>query len=479
VHQKEGLWAPKKFGVPNCEAWQFTPKDGTCQLRQLTGEGKVGILGDLTADSWKRHSNFRGDCTPLWVDIAPKLTIAKSRTLGTQQERDLACCRACSAQPSCEAWSQGTDMDDKEMNTCFLRSLTKPDTKHKSAVIGAGYRDTDYPAKKPKPYYTERRNMVCSDVQSRYACVNGAAQRDTCESYGCCWDDGTKECFRSNWRPVAIMHGMGSRLVEYEKNIMWLRKTYPGIYIKNLNIYPGPPSQMTHMLPMMTQIERAIKSDPMLKDGFNFYGESQGGLQARAYVSLVNDPPVHNLVAISGPQEGVGLCPTIDMPGLKQICADGAVIIRIYHWPRCSFCDYWHGLDEKKYLEHSQWLADVNNAREQKDEKITARMKSLNFYMASAGSDDKVVQPRESAWHTFWPWGGPQKESAVMDWRKTESYKGDWLGLKTLDEQGKLEFNMYEGGHTQYNSSWWQSTVLPMFNNKLSTLQPLGTSYMV
>jgi len=277
-----------------------------------------------------------------------------------------------------------------------------------------------------------------------------------------------------------IMHGMGSRLVEYEKNIVWLRKAYPGIYIKNLNIYPGPPSQMTHMAPMQARIEESIKSDPMLQDGFNFYGESQGGLQARAYVSLTNDPPVHNLVSISGPQEGVGLCPTIDMPVLKQICADGAPIIGIYHWPKCSFCDYWHGLDKEKYLKNNQWLAALNNAKDQKDESISARMKSLNFYMASAGSDDRVVQPRESAWHTFWPWGGPQKESAVMNWRQTEGYQGDWLGLKTLDEQGKLEFNMYEGGHTAYNSSWWLSTVLPVFNNKLLNLKPIDDAmYLV
>merc|ERR1711907_751878 len=66
------------------------------------------------------------------------------------------------------------------------------------------------------------------------------------------------------------MHGMGSRLVEYEKNILALRQAYPGIYIKNMNIYPGPPSQTTKMMPMMVRIHQAIKSDPMLADGFNF-----------------------------------------------------------------------------------------------------------------------------------------------------------------------------------------------------------------
>ena len=80
------------------------------------------------------------------------------------------------------------------------------------------------------------------------------------------------------------------------------------------------------------------------------------------------------------------------------------------------------------------------------------------------GSDDRLVQPRESAWHTFWKWGGKRKQADIVDWRETDGYKGDWLGLQTLDKQGKLEFNMYQGTHTSYNQTWWQSTVMPVFN---------------
>ena len=57
-----------------------------------------------------------------------------------------------------------------------------------------------------------------------------------------------------------------------------------------------------------------------LKNGFNFYGESQGALLARAFVTTVNVPPVYNLVALNGPQAGVGECPTIDGPVLKKLC---------------------------------------------------------------------------------------------------------------------------------------------------------------
>merc|ERR1712062_692048 len=156
-------------------------------------------------------------------------------------------------------------------------------------------------------------------------------------------------------------------------------------------------------------------------------------------------------VAISGPQAGVGACPTVEIPGIKQFCEYGAGVLDIYRWPKCSFCDYWKGSNEEKYLSQNQWLKDRNNDVKTKDLRRAQRMASLNTYMASAGSEDTVVQPGESAWHTFWPWG---KRSGVIDPRQTESYEGDWLGLKTLDQQGKLILNMYEGKHTQYNASW-------------------------
>merc|ERR1712013_849331 len=113
-------------------------------------------------------------------------------------------------------------------------------------------------------------------------------------------------------------------------------------------------------------------------EGFNFYGESQGGLEARSWVGLYNYPQVYNLVAISGPQEGVGLCPeTAGIPIVKQVCAGGAPALDIYDWPDCSFCNYWHG-EKKKNLKKSKFLAMINNAGENKDEKIRQNMMSLN-----------------------------------------------------------------------------------------------------
>ena len=124
----------------------------------------------------------------------------------------------------------------------------------------------------------------------------------------------------------------------------------------------------------------------------------------------------------------------------------------------------WKGVREDKYLKMNKWLKDVNNdVDDSRNMSRSERMATLNTYMASVGSDDQVVQPKESAWHTFWDWGDPFGD--VIDPRETESYLGDYLGLKTLDEQGKLILNMYEGDHTAYNASWWHEVVKPLFNN--------------
>eukprot|EP00936_MAST-01D_sp_MAST-1D-sp1_P000515 g515.t1 len=475
-----------------CEAWFYSAKDNSCELRQLSGVGSISkLFGDRSGVSWKRHSNFRGDCTPLWVDIAYKQNEQKGKqgypalviTSGSQQQRDLACCRACAADDGCEAWVQATDNDDVQPKQCWLRRATQAASNPASAagIVGAGYSDIDYHDKKPVPYFSERRNMVCADIADadRATCGvggagNGAAATDAdeCQSAGCCWDASAGQCFASHWRPVAILHGMGSRLMEYEKNILWLRAQYPGIYIVNLNVYPGPPGMGTKLRAQMARIRTSIASDPILagsrgRGGFNFYGESQGGLLARSYVTIFNDPPVFNLVAISGPQAGVGMCPEVDMPIISTVCAGGAPVVGVYSWPDCSFCDFWKGLNEKEYLEKSNWLANVNNDYPEKNATHSENMKTLNFYMASVGSDDRVVQPRESAWHTFWKWGGKRKQADIVDWRETDGYKGDWLGLQTLDKQGKLAFNMYQGTHTSYNQTWWQSTVMPVFNTKM------------
>merc|ERR1711977_257615 len=97
--------------------------------------------------------------------------------------------------------------------------------------------------------------------------------------------------------------------------------------------------------------------------------------------------------------------------------------LRIYHWPHCSFCSYWKGVDKTTYLQNSQWLADLNNEKVVNQTR-RANMMSLNKYMASVALQDQIVQPPQSAWHTYWYWGDSKRQK-VMDLNETQGYQED------------------------------------------------------
>lgn len=268
----------------------------------------------------------------------------------------------------------------------------------------------------------------------------------------------------TSYRPVVIMHGMNNNDGGYQKNIDAIEAAYPGIYVTSLAVYNDLSSMLTPMEKQIEAVAAAIRKDLHLANGFNFYGESQGALLARAYVTLYNNPPVYNLVALNGPQDGVGECPSIEVPVIKQLCGDLGDDLQIYDWPVCSFCTYWRGKNKDQYMKHSAWLADVNNDRAINKTR-RANMISLNKYMATVALRDTTVQPAQSAWHTYWRWGDEARKT-VMNLTETDGYINDALGLKTLDLRGDLILNSFDGEHTVYPMAWWNETVLPMFDNK-------------
>ena len=275
---------------------------------------------------------------------------------------------------------------------------------------------------------------------------------------------------KAGWRPVVIMHGLNGNAKEFGNIVNLLEDSFPGIYVHDLNILNGNKSMFANMETQMQIIRETILSDPKLKDGFNFYGESQGALEARVYVSEFNDIPVHNLIALNGPQAGVGECPKIEKPQFRQICANLATLLQIYDWPFCSFCGYWKdNRNRNKYEKHSKWLSRVNN--EQGDygsinQSYIKNMESLNQYIVIRATKDTIVQTSYSAFHQFWNWGDGNR-SEVTSLNETEGYRNNWLGLKTLDKRGDYIMKEFDGDHVSYSLEWWRENLLTFFNNTL------------
>lgn len=89
------------------------------------------------------------------------------------------------------------------------------------------------------------------------------------------------------------------------------------------------------------------------------------------------------------------------------------------------------------------FLAILNNDIEEKySSDIVTRFTALNKAMFVKFKRDTMVYPPESAW--FWQ---VQADGQVLKVDETDFYKKDQIGLRTLNEAGKVIYEDFEGDH--------------------------------
>jgi palmitoyl-protein thioesterase len=260
----------------------------------------------------------------------------------------------------------------------------------------------------------------------------------------------------TTYMPVVFLHGMGD--AGSNPGMQSLCKTastkYPGLYSVCSNVANGISSITTVLDKQIEEFTASVRADPKLANGFTAVGLSQGNLVLRGYIERINNPPVHKFISICGPHNGVGTCP--DNILYKLICPLWK--IAPYAAP-IAFSDYWKDVtDKSKYLSKSRWLADINNEKSAKNSTYKANLMKLKKYVLVEALNDTMVVPHVSESHGFWQWGDNTKTVQLRD---TDAYKGDWLGLKTMDENKQLDMFTYVGDHLRFSSQFWDNTILP------------------
>eukprot|EP00301_Raphidiophrys_heterophryoidea_P023813 c7545_g1_i1.p1 GENE.c7545_g1_i1~~c7545_g1_i1.p1 ORF type:complete len:401 (-),score=100.41 c7545_g1_i1:111-1280(-) len=282
------------------------------------------------------------------------------------------------------------------------------------------------------------------------------------------------QAFADDYIPVVFMHGLGDS--GHNKGMQSLAQsvmtTYPGSYAVSVDVADGLSSYTEDIGKQVDDFAAVVKADPKLAKGFNLAGLSQGGLIARAYAEVYNDPPVHLLMSLCGTQDGVGDCPGGTPEFLCNLVRES-----LYEAP-VSFAGYWkNSLDKDKYLKDSKHLAFWNNERDDKNSTYADRMRSLNTYVLIQALNDTVVIPHQSENHQFYPWGSNSPDN-ITDFTQTDSYLGDWIGIQTLDSQNKIFHHSYIGNHLRWSQEFWDTTVLPYFNqtwSQFETRRPIKT----
>jgi len=269
--------------------------------------------------------------------------------------------------------------------------------------------------------------------------------------------------------PIVTWHGIGGSAAECDRMIDTIRLSLPDVHV--LNVAVGPDPEMDHansiLMRCVDQIDlvcEQLKADPLMANGYNAVGISQGGLLIRGLVQRC-PVPVKNLITFGAPHQGVYGVPDCEITtGSHDLCVFVRELLSAgaYEpWIQdlVSPAQYWNDpLNHTNYVQGSHYLAVINNEGEDKNAAYKERMLQLENFVMVMFSEDTTVIPKESSnFETY----APGQEENVLPLRQSQLYQEDFIGLKTLDESGRLHFFEVPGHHVQFDYDWIAENIVP------------------
>jgi len=220
---------------------------------------------------------------------------------------------------------------------------------------------------------------------------------------------------------------------------------------------------------------QTLAADEKLKGGYNAIGFSQGSQFLRAVAQRCPNPPMHNLISIGGQHQGVYGFPKC--PGEEYELCDKVRELLTLGAYRPNIQDsviqaqYWHDpMDEDTYREKSIFIADINQEREI-NQSYKTNLQKLNEFVMVLFDNDTMVEPKESQWFGFYHSGQSQTTETLQE---SALYKEDKLGLKAMDEAGRLHFLHVQGDHLQFSEDWFIENIINVYlDGSSSAAQPV------
>jgi len=261
--------------------------------------------------------------------------------------------------------------------------------------------------------------------------------------------------------PIAIFHGIGDscsnggmdQITKY-----FGRKV--GAYSVCIETAGGFFDFVTSFESQYENACKQVKADPNLQGEFSVVGLSQGALLARAIIQRCDmKGRVKRFVSIGGPQAGVAKIPqcTWDLVCWPiNFIADKLVyfyLVQHFVGPAGYFKNPGDFTDYQKY---SSFLANLNNEVDNKNPEYKERMINLDKVVLIKFNADTMILPGETAWFSFY-----DANQNLVNYKDTELYKQDFVGIKTLDERGAINFASLPGNHLNFSYSDIDRLMIP------------------
>jgi len=271
--------------------------------------------------------------------------------------------------------------------------------------------------------------------------------------------------------PVVMWHGMGDTccnplsLGSIQK---FIEREIPGVYVHSLKFGKTfvQDEESGFLTPVNKQVEmacEAIANDEKLRNGYNSVGFSQGGQFLRAVAQRCPNPPMKNLVSVGGQHQGVFGIPQCEkLPKMFSfLCnlgreAINAIIYTDLIQSHLVQAQYWHDpLHHDKYVQKSQFIAEINNEGPNPNATYATNLKKLNKLALVMFEEDSMVEPRESSHFKYYKDG---QGNEIVDFG--DSTLGLKDTLKEMKDAGQIDYLSTPGDHLQFTTTWFKANVI-------------------
>lgn len=267
-------------------------------------------------------------------------------------------------------------------------------------------------------------------------------------------------------QPIVIWHGLGDNYntTSMHRIEKLIKQHAPNTFVYSVYIDKDPSGDEQKSIFGDANSELEIACNELLqvmqlKDGFTGIGFSQGGLFMRALIEKCPSASVTKLITFGSPHMGVLELPLCEKDN-DWLCKRKNAMLKRQVWlplvqKRVIPAQYFRDPARySAYLEHSNFLAAMNNERpESFDPEAKRRFSQLKKLLLVQFTQDTTLIPKESA---FFQEISPET-GEIVPFDRTKMYEDDLIGLRQLHEEHKVEFYNVDDRHMRFLDEFFLS----------------------